>query len=154
MKKTSQKKILEELLGSSKIVAGGFIGNDSRSLHDIIKADAAILAKLNYSHHQVVERMQKITDTAKAALGNWVKVDENIHARTEEAKGPLICPWPHPGAFAKRVTIAKNTNSKQTIKWSDLNIHLIKEHHFFEGKGSAFRLDPKKLVDIIFTCPD
>ena len=150
MKKTPEEKILEELLGSSQIVAGGFLGNDSRSLHDIIKADAVILAKLKYSHHQIAERMQQLTNIAKAALGTWVKVDEKTCARTEEAKGPLICPWPHPGAFAKRITVVKNVNSQDTIKWSDLNIHLIKDHHFFEGKGAAYRLEPKQLIDIIF----
>jgi hypothetical protein len=150
MKKTPQEEKLEEVLYSSKIVAGGFMGTDSRSLHEIIDSDAAVLEKLNYSHHQIAERMRQITDVAKAALGNPVKVDENIQVRTEEAKGPLICPWPHPGAFAKRVTIVKNTSSNKTIKWSDLNIHLIDEHHFFEGKGAAYRLEPEKLIDIIF----
>lgn len=150
MKKTPQEEKLEEVLYSSKIVAGGFMGDDSRSLHEIIDSDAALLEKLGYTHHRIAERMQQITDIAKAALGNQIKVDENIQAHIEEAKGPLICPWPHPGAFVKRVTITKNTSSQQTIKWSDLNIHLIKEHHFFEGKGAAYRLEPEKLIDIIF----
>jgi len=150
MKNTPKDEKLEEVLYSSKIVAGGFMGTDSRSLHEIIDSDAAVLEKLGYTHHQIAERMQHIIDIAKAALGNPVKVDENIQARTEEAKGPLICPWPHPGTFVKRVTITKNTTSQQTIKWSDLNIHLIKEHYFFEGKGAAYRLEPEKLIEIIF----
>ena len=79
-----------------------------------------------------------------------MKIDENRQAMTEEAKGILICPWPHPGKFAKRVTTVKLTGSEQSIKWSDLSIHLIAEHHFFQGKGSAFRIEPEKLIKIIF----
>jgi hypothetical protein len=34
-----------------------------------------------------------------------------------------------------------------------LNIHLIKEHGFFEGKGSPFRIEPSVLTKMIFTTP-
>jgi hypothetical protein len=36
------------------------------------------------------------------------------------------------------------------MHWSDLNIHLIAKHGFFEGKGSAFRIEPKELISTIF----
>ena len=52
--------------------------------------------------------------------------------------------------FAKRVTTIKLTESGEAISWSDLNIHLIEEHGFFEGKGSAFRIEPGELVRVIF----
>jgi hypothetical protein len=68
----------------------------------------------------------------------------------DEAKGFLVCPWVHPGRFDKRVTTLKNIESGKTIRWSDLNIHLIARHGFFEGIGSAFRLEPAEFVRLIF----
>ncbi len=29
-------------------------------------------------------------------------------------------------------------------------ISLIEKHNFFEGKGSPYRIEPKKLIEIIF----
>ncbi len=148
-KKSPQLQRLEEILRSSKLVYRGFMGNDTRSVLDIIDADLAEISKLGITAERIAARMQEITDIAKSGLGNWVQIDENRQAMTEEAKGTLVCPWPHPGKFTKRVTTVKLAGSGQTIKWADLSIHLIAEHHFFQGKGSAFRIEPEKLIRII-----
>ena len=148
--KSPQLQRLEEVLRSSKLVYGGFMGNDTRSVLDVIDADFVELSRLDITAERVAARMQEITDIAKDGLGNWVKIDENRQAMTEEAKGTLVCPWPHPGKFAKRVTTVKLNKSGQTIHWADLSIHLIAEHSFFEGTGSVFRVEPEKLIRIIF----
>jgi hypothetical protein len=94
--------------------------------------------------------MKEITGKASDGLGTWVKIDAKLEAKTDEARGNLICPWPHqPGMFAKRVTTVRRRDTGEEIHWSDLNIHFIAEHSFFEGKGSSFRLEPGKLVEII-----
>jgi hypothetical protein len=138
------------MLRSSRLVAGGFMGTDSRSVAEVIEADAAELSKLGYVPGQVASRMQTITNTAKAGLGNWVRIDDRRRAVVEEARGFTICPWPHSGHCAKRVTTIECFDSGETIHWSDLNIHMIAEHGFFEGKGSAFRIEPAKLISVIF----
>jgi hypothetical protein len=150
MKESPQSQNLEKLLRSSKLVAGGFMGDDRRSVCEIIDADMAELSRLRFTAKQVAERMQQITDIAISGLGTWVKVDEQRQAKIDEAKGWLVCPWPHAGKFAKRITTVWITKSNVGIRWSDLNIHLIGEHSFFEGKGSDFRIEPEKLITAIF----
>jgi len=149
MKESPQMRKLEAVLRSSKLVAGGFMGTDTRSLSEIIEADVAQISRLGFTAKQIAARMQKITDIAKAALGNWVDLDEKRRARVDEAKGVIVCPWPHPGRFAKRVTIVDIIESGESNYWSDLNIHLIAEHGFFEGKSSTFRIEPDILAKII-----
>lgn len=150
MKKSPDTKKLEEILRSSKLSAVGFLGDDNRSLAEIIDADLAELANTGYSAARLAERMQQITDLAKKALGNWKKIDGALEAKVSEAKGRIPCPWPHSFYSAKRVTTLRNTETSEQINWSDLNIHLIKEHGFFEGKGSPFRLEPEKLIEMLF----
>jgi hypothetical protein len=94
--------------------------------------------------------MQQITDAAKPGLGAWITIDRRRQAMVDEARGFLVCPWPHPGRFCKRLTIVRNTETGTQIQWSDLNIHLIAAHGFFEGVGSAFRLEPNELIKLIF----
>ncbi len=150
MKESPQMQKLEQILRSSKLVAGGFMGNDSRSVIEVINTDVYQVSKLGYTMEQIVARMQEITDTAKTGLGTWIKIDDKLQAAVEEAKGSLICPWPHPGRYVKRITTVKRLDSGETIRWSDLNIHLIAVHSFFEGRGSAFRIEPEKLINVIF----
>jgi hypothetical protein len=148
-KKPPQLEKLEEVLRSSKLVYGSFMGTDTRSVSDVIDADNAKLAKIGFTAEQIAAKMQQITDIAITGLGTWVQIDQDRMAKTDEAKGSLVCPWPHPGKFAKRITTVKLTASQQTISWADLSIHLIAEHHFFQGKGSAFRIEPEQLVEMI-----
>ena len=150
MKESPQTKQLEEILRSSKISAGGFLGNDLRSISEIIDSDMAVISKSGFSLEQIAARMHEITVQAESFLGNWTKIDNERMVKVDEAKGFVFCPWPHLGRFAKRVTYLESTKTGQTIKWSDLNIHLIEKHGFFEGKGTYFRIEPDELIKSIF----
>jgi len=150
MKQSPQNKKLEEILRSSKISAGGFLGQDTRNLEEIIAQDLCEVSRLGYNMNQIVDRMRWITNKARQGLGNWVEIDDKIMAMTDEARGTIPCPFMHPRKFAKRFTIVKFVNSEKTLKWSDLNIHLMDEHGFFEGKGTMFRIEPKDLIEMIF----
>jgi hypothetical protein len=132
------------------MAAGGFMGSDPRCVAEVIDADAYELSKLGYTIRQLSVRMQEITDAAIRGLGTWVEIDAHHQAMIEEARGSIACPWPHPRRFTKRVTTVKQLDAGQKIRWTDLNIHLIAEHGFFEGKGSNFRIEPSTLVAVIF----
>ncbi len=150
MKESPQDRKLDELLRSSRLAAGGFMGHDTRSVSEVIDADAAELSRLGFTKEQAAERMRQITQVAISGLGTWVQVGDDLEGKVDEAKGRLICPWPHKGKLAKRITIVKVIETDESIRWSDLNTHLISEHGFFEGKGSNFRIEPRLLVQIIF----
>ncbi len=150
MKKSPQTEKLEQMLRSSRLVADGFMGTDMRSLAEIIESDAAETARLGRTCDQIGLRMRQITDIATTGLGAWVDVDDKRRAMVNEAKGAIICPWPHPGKYAKRITILKLKTNDQTISFSDLNTHLIAEHGFFQGKNSRFRIKPKEIIEMIF----
>lgn len=150
MKESPWDRKLEELLRSSRLAAGGFMGYDTRSVSEVIDADAAELSRLGFTKEQAAERMREITQVAISGLGTWVQVGDDLEGKVDEAKGRLICPWPHKGKLSKRITVVKVIETGESIRWSDLNTHLISEHGFFEGKGSNFRIEPRELVRIIF----
>jgi hypothetical protein len=149
MKQSREMEKLESMLRSSQLVAGGFLGDDSRNVSEVIEADRLALEKAGVTAGEVAKQMRKITDVAKKELGRRVMVGDKLQAWVEEAKGVLVCPWPHSGGFAKRITMVRDVETGESVTWSDLNIHLIEEHSFFEGKGSALRLCPGKLIKLI-----
>jgi hypothetical protein len=145
-----QDKNLEQTLRSGKLTAGGFLGADARTVDEVIAQDAVTLAALGYSVAQVAARMQELRDMARPALGNWVKVNDTLQVKSEDYKGFIACPWPHGGQFEKRITTAHRLDTNQSASWSDLNIHLIQAHGFFEGRGAFFRIEPQDLIRMIF----
>jgi hypothetical protein len=150
MKQPPDTQKLEQILRSPAFSAIGFMGTDTRSLAEIIEADLAELDKLGHTPGQIAQRMREITETATTALGNWVNIDAHLRAMITEAKGRIPCPWPHAGNFAKRVTTLRDSRTDEQINWSDLNIHLIAEHNFFEGRGGPFRIEPKQITEMLF----
>jgi hypothetical protein len=149
MKESPRMQRLDDVLRSSRLVAGGFMGSDTRSADEIINDDAVRMAGLAVTTDEIASRMRQITKKARGGLGTWVRIDNNLRAMVHDAKGRLTCPWPHPGEFDKTVTTVGRIDSPDAIRWADLNIHMIAEHGFFEGRGSPFRIEPDKLIRII-----
>ncbi|UCD05107.1 MAG: hypothetical protein JSV98_08280, partial [candidate division WOR-3 bacterium] len=84
-------------------------------------------------------------------LGEWVVLSDSLRVMVDDNRGIVPCPWPHRVRCLKRVTTLSNSETGAYLRWSELNIHLIKAHGFFEGKGSPFRIEPAELIRTIFT---
>ncbi len=151
MKTSPRDRKLDELLRSSALVADGFMGHDRRSAAEIIQADAAALAKCGVTAALLARRMRELTALAQTGLGTQVDAGGgDLLVSCEECKGWLVCPWGHPGRYAKRVTTAERPKTGATLAWTDLNVHLIEAHGFFEGRGSAFRIEPEAAAEFLF----
>lgn len=150
MKQPPEDKKLEEILRSSKIVAAGFMGDDIRTVEEIINADAVTLRELGKTCKQVAERMQILTDAGQKGLGTAIIIGKNLEVSVNDNRGQIVCPWPHPGRYFKTATTARRLDTAKSVQWSDLSIHFIAEHGFLQGIGSAFRLEPKQLIEVIF----
>ena len=126
------------------------MGTDRRSLWELIDEDGAEIAKSGRTPEQVAARMKEITDAGAAGLGDWVQFDPRLRVMVDDNRGVIPCPWPHRVRCLKRVTTVEDARTGTILRWSDLNVHLIKEHGFFEGKGSPFRIEPRVLIETIF----
>jgi hypothetical protein len=109
------------------------------------------LEDLGVTTVQLAQRMRELTELAKPRLGTWIdSAYGKSRVKSEDYKGVLVCPWPHPGTFSKRITTVEHLETGRQVTWTDLNIHMIEEHGFFEGKGAFFRIEPTEIVSILF----
>ncbi|MBN1864765.1 MAG: hypothetical protein JW808_07685 [Victivallales bacterium] len=151
MKQSPQEKKLEEILRSTKLVAGGFMGTDTRHPAEVVDDDCSRLEKLGLTAARVAARMRELTELAIPRLGGWIEAEPGkLRVKSEDFKGSLVCPWPHQGAYGKRITIAERMDIGKQLVWTDLNIHMIETHGFFEGKGAFFRVEPAEVAQILF----
>jgi len=148
MKESPDIVHLDMVLRSSAMVAGGFMGADDRSVTEVIDTDAGELSRLGVTAAQIAGWMQRITDRAAEALSTWVELD-GLRAMVDETRGSLPCPWPHEVYFFKRLTTLEVPGSDGTLRWSDLNIHMVGAHGFFGGRGSLYRLEPVELARLV-----
>jgi len=150
MKATPLETRIMKKMQPGAITLGGFLGTDHRNLFDIIADDAKVLAAHEKDQREIAERMQYFTDQSWEAGGEEVTVDGIFSVRTDVVRGKLPCPFGHVGIYRKAITVFTNTKLNIELRWTSLSIHLIKEHGFFEGIGSPFRLDPQILIKALF----
>ena len=149
MKQTPQMQQIQEKMKPGIITLHGFLGDDSRNLVDILVEDEAEVRRLGLTHRRIADRMGELRRCGEQGLGYFVAVAPHFEVKVDSVRGKLPCPFGHPGMFQKRNTTVRNVKMEQEITYTDLNIHMIEEHGFYEGKGSPFRLDPRELVAII-----
>ena len=146
MKQSPKLKLIQENMMPGSLSAHGFIGEDSRNLTDILRADAKSLKQTGITQEALADKMQELTDFGMRGLGRPTLMDSCFEIEVEDYMGKLPCPFRDNAKVNKRQTRVRRLDTGVIMRWTDLNIHMIKEHGFFEGHGSYYRLEPNELV--------
>ncbi len=149
MKQSPELELIQKNMMPGALSAHGFIGEDSRNLADIILADLNSLQRIGITQEALADKMQAMTDTGLQGLGRPVSMDKYFEIEVEDYKGEIPCPFKDNVKAKKRHTSVKRLDTGAMIRWTDLNIHMIREHGFFEGYGSPYRLDPAELAQFL-----
>jgi hypothetical protein len=149
MKETVRLREIQQRMAPGIIARDGFLGRDGRSLAEILADDAAEVARLGLTNELIAARMAELRDAGYSGLGESVEVPPHFEARVDSERGRLPCPFGDIGGHRKTLITILNGELERSLSYTDLGIHLIKEHGFFEGKGSPFRLEPAELKAIL-----
>ena len=154
MKQTIQLQQAQDRMRPGFITRDGFLGNDSRQLIEILTEDDAEVKKLGVTHQIIAQRMIELRDKGMRGLGEFINVEPHYEIRVDSVRGKLPCPFGDPGIYPKTNTTVKNLKLDKEVTYTDLHIHMIYVHGFYEGKGSNFRLDPADIVNILDINPN
>jgi hypothetical protein len=149
MKQSPQLEAARSRMLPGRVTRDGFLGSDRRSLSEILDEDANAVRSLGLTHADIACRMEYFAEKGRAGLGTTVTVDQDYEVRVESVRGFLPCPWQHEGLFRKTNVFLKNLLLDEELMWSDLTMHMIRAHGFYEGKGSTFRVGPRRAARVL-----
>ena len=149
MKRLPKWLAVEEMMQPGRLTRDGMLGDDPRPVEAIIEADQDTVDRLGLTHTDVARRLRELTERSRERLGDPVIVDDVLEVRIEETRGALPCPFKHAGRFGKMAVICTHLPTGESLMWSDLGMHMIEAHGFYEGKGSPFRVDPAQAVHLL-----
>lgn len=149
MKMSPELKKAQENMQPGVITADGFLGDEKRSLKDIIVRDEEEMRKYGLDYEESAKLLRELMEEGRKGLGEAVTVKDRWLVQTFESRGPLPCPF-EDGIFKKITAEITDKKSGEKILVSDMAIHLMENHRFLEGIGSAFRLDPEQLKKVVF----
>lgn len=144
---------IQEDMEPGSLSLEGFVSDDDIAIERQIASDRSVLEDMNVTPEQIARRMRKLTREGNDGIGGACKV--GIYEVTvDEHRGLISCPFKDGMKTSKRNTYARNTETGQEMRWTDLNVHMIQHHCFFEGKNSSMRIDPVALVGFLELDPE
>lgn len=149
MKQGPDLKKIQSNMRPGVITIQGFLGTDGRDLSQIIDEDASTVTDLGISHLDLSSKMKFLRDEGAKGLGEFIDVPPHFSVRVDSVRGKLRCPFEDPGLIPKTNTTVHNLETGESITYTDLNIHFIEVHGFYQGKGSNFRLSPTKIAKVL-----
>jgi hypothetical protein len=149
MKQTVQMDRIQEKMQPGVLTRDGFLGTDRRKLIDILIEDDEAVKRMDLTHQQIAARMIDLRDAGMRGLGEFINVEPHYEVRVISVRGKLPCPFGDPGIFPKTNTVVRNNKLDREITFTDMHIHMVGSHGFYEGKGSPFRLEPAALAEVL-----
>jgi hypothetical protein len=68
---------------------------------------------------------------------------------TEPTDLRLPCSFGHGYRHANLEFLVVRRDTRQALRGAGLLVHLIRDHRFFEGEHSPFRLDPERAAQVL-----
>ncbi len=133
---------LHDRLCPTRFSGSGFLGDDSRDWEEIVAADKQALAKHGVRIDHLIAALRNVFEAAVHAQGDEVVVAPGVTATCLECRGRVPSPFRGEGTFAKHQVRVHRSSGEQCFVLTQLGLHLIERHHFFQGRGSPFRVDP------------
>jgi hypothetical protein len=149
MKQSPKMKQIQENMKPGVVTVNGFIGNDKRDLVQILDQDNSIVRELKLTHGMIADKMQDFRDRGEAGLGEFIKIEPHFDVQVISVRGGIRCPFEDKGLIQKDSITVKNLKTGGEINYTDLSIHFIRKHGFYQGIGSLYRLNPERIVEVL-----
>lgn len=149
MKQSPDLQRIQDNIKPGALSADGFLGTDTRNLSDVLQADHEVVRTLGLTHEDIGKQMAYFTEKGKEGMGNPVLVEGLFEVVVKDYKGSIPCPFADHINIDKKITTVKIRATNEVLMWSDLNIHMVRAHGFYEGKGAKFRIDPEMIAKIL-----
>jgi hypothetical protein len=131
----------------------------STSLTEVLANDARTLAALGVTAEQVGRKLSELLESGAKSDWFWPLRTGGYKVEIRRRRGFITCPWA-PDEFEPCVVgqlspptanqfLIQRIGSRQRLKGFELSIHLIRDHAFFGGPGSRFRIEPERAVAML-----
>ena len=151
MKQQPEEQNIRQNFEPGKISKDGFLGEDTRHIHDIIQEDQRTLSRLRLSREDVAKCLQWVIEEGKKGLEGIVDMDD-FTIQVRWARGMVPCPFGETGLHHKLLVTVYLKKLRKEITYTQLSVHMIADHGFWGGRASTYRLDPEDvglLVEVV-----
>ncbi len=126
-----------------------FLGKDPRTISEIISSDIKELEGINITTGELASALEDVYNSAAVSPGIEVEPLPGVVAVFFESPGKIPSPFPGGGEFSRGEVVVTEKSTGRNIIVTALSIHLIREHCFFQGRGTKYRIKPAVAADVL-----
>ncbi len=142
---------IEASMKPGRLSMGGFLGDVER-LDEVLRADDETVRKLGLTHEQIADRIEYFLRAIGYPTIDGKVVDGKYLGGGVAYRGGQACPWNDVDFMMPNSTLnlfVRNQTTNEELRFPGAIAHLIRQHHFYEGKQSPYRVDPEKAVRVL-----
>ena len=148
MERSEFLRAAEKRMKPGVISLHGFLGPDKRPLEDILADDDSAVRRLGLTHEQIAERLAHFTHLALSGYGTPMR-EGPFEVVAHEERGFVRSPFGELSRFRKGEIRLTNLSAGDTLTWTPLLVHMIRNHGFYEGIGAVYRLEPETVKRVL-----
>lgn len=149
MKQNPLESALRERMQPGVLSRDGFLGNDNRDIGEIAEADSAVVKNAGLEVSALADLIDEIHEALEGTMETTRELfGGRLKASLDEGMGGIVCPFAD-GFRAHKGVLTVQT-PQQNLRLTPLHAHLIRQHGFFQGRGSTFRVEPNDLINLYF----
>jgi hypothetical protein len=154
---TLDLSVVEKRMQPGAWFASGFL-LENTSLAEVLDNDRRTLAALSVSAEEIGTKLSELLAHAGKSDWFWPLRTAEFKVEIRRRRGFITCPW-SPDEFepctaghltpptANQFLIQRGF--RQRLEGFELSVHLIRDHEFFGGPGSRFRIEPEHAVAVL-----
>jgi len=142
---------IKESMKPGKLSRGGFLGENEK-LNEVLKEDNETVKRLGVTHEQIASRIEYFINVIGYPSREGKLIDGKYLVGGIAWRGGQKCPWGDAGSMmphSSRDLFVRNQELGKQIDFPGGIVHLIREHKFYEGKQSPYRVDPEEAVRVL-----
>lgn len=139
---------LEDRMKPSSYSQAGFLGEDE-SLIDVLAEDNDTVLEMGLTHQQLADFLHKF-DGAPNSMSGVLGItfnDIRFGHFASQTQSPQDSPF-HDGTESRTDHTIINLETGAMLNYSGLLPQMIHRYGFYEGKGTHYRIDPKKIAEV------
>jgi hypothetical protein len=148
---------LEMCMYPHRLSVGGFLG-EGECLYEVLRIDDETVRRLKLAHEQIADRIEYFIKASTSPLTYPTEagkvIDGKYFVRFKMWRGGQECPWKDAihmlfMEYGYMDFFVENMETKEELSFPGGIVHLIRKHHFYEGKNSPYRVDPEKAIRVL-----
>jgi hypothetical protein len=140
---------LEKDMRPGAYATKGFLGGEERLVDLLAEDNRYVVDELGLTHQELGKHLRALGEISGKAGGKEFR----YHGR--RFKGSVrLSRWHQAspfrdGTITNGLAIVDNLDNEKRIEYSLLMPDLIERYGFYEGKGTPYRLEPKKILEVL-----